>query len=133
MTLLVPNNGEEDAMKYLLNFSAAENVVLRLYSNNVTPSETDVAATYTETDFAGYAAVTLTGASWVITPGAPCSAAYAKQTFTSNTAQSKTLYGYYLTRLTSGRIAWAERFSDAPITITNNLDKVDVTPTITAD
>lgn len=133
MTLLVPNNGEGDLLSFGLNKSTPENVVLRLYSNNVTPAETDTAASYTETDFSGYAALTLTGASWTINEGAPTEASYAQQTFTSNAAQSKTLYGYFGTRATSGRIAWAERFSDAPISIANNGDTVKVTPKITLD
>lgn len=134
MALLVPNNGEGDMLAYGLNKSTPENVVLRLYSNNITPAETDVASTYTEAAFTGYAALTLTGASWTITEGAPTSAAYAQQTFTrSSTGSTESEYGYYLTRASSGRIAWAERFSDGPYAMTNNGDNIKVTPTITAD
>lgn len=134
MTLLVPNNGEGDGLSYFVNKSTPENLVLRLYTNNITPAETDTAATYTETTFTGYAAITLTGANWTITEGAPSSAAYAQQTFTSSAgSQSVSCYGYYMTRATSGRIALAERFTDAPYTITNNGDQIKVTPNITLD
>lgn len=134
MALVVCNNGEGDMLTYALNKAAAENLVLRLYKNDVTPAETDTAATYTEADFTGYSSATLTGASWTVSEGAPTEASYAQQTFTSSADQTaQTIYGYYLTRATSGRLAWAERFTNGPYTITNNGDSVSVTPKITAD
>lgn len=134
MTLLVPNNGEGDMLTYLVNKSAAENLVLRLFKNNVVPAETDTAATYTEATFTGYSAATLTGANWTVTEGAPSNAAYAQQSFTSSANQTQQLiYGYYLTRASSGRIAWAEVFADGPYSIANNGDVIKVTPTITLD
>lgn len=134
MTLLVPNNGEGDALSYFVNKSTPENLVLRLFKSNTTPGETDTAGSYTEADFTGYAAITLTGASWTVTEGAPSNAAYAQQTFTSSAgSQSQNVYGYYLTRASSGRIAYAERFSDGPYTIVNNGDQIKVTPTVTLD
>lgn len=133
MALLVPNNGEGDALQYFVNRATPENLVLRLYTNNVTPGETDVAATYTEASGFGYSAVTLTGASWgAPSEGAPSSIAFAQQTFTFTGALGN-VYGYYLTRATSGRIAYAERFSDGPYNIVNNGDQIKITPTITCD
>ena len=134
MALLVPTNGEGDMLRFMLNFSAPENLVLRLYQNNVTPSETDVAATYTEATFTGYASATLTGASWTVNEGAPSDASYAQQSFTSSAAQAvQQIYGYFLTRVTSGRIGWSERFTDGPYPVSNNGDVVRVTPAITLD
>lgn len=134
MTILVPNNGEGDFLSYALNKSTPENAVLRLFKSNTTPAETDTAGTYTEADFAGYAAITLTGASWTVSEGAPTEASYAQQTFTrSSTGTAQNIYGYYTTRATSGRIAWVERFSDAPVVLTNANDKINITPKITAD
>lgn len=134
MTLLVPNNGEGDMLTALVAKAAAENLALHLFKSNTTPAETDTTATYTEADFTGYAAITLTAANWVVTEGAPSNAAYPQQTFTSSAgSQSQSVYGYYLTRVTSGRIAWAERFADGPYVIVNNGDQVKVTPVITLD
>lgn len=134
MALLVPNNGEGDGLAYFLNKSAPENLILRLYKSNTTPAENDTTATYTEATFTGYVALTLTGASWTVVEGAPSSASYAQQTFTSSAgSQSESVYGYYLTRATSGRIAWSERFSDGPYVIVNNGDAIKLTPTITLD
>lgn len=134
MTLLVPNNGEGDMLSAIVAKAAAENLVLCLYKSNTTPGETDNTASYTEADFTGYSALTLTAASWVITEGAPSNAAYPQVTFTSSAgSQSQNVYGYFLKRVTSGRIAWAERFPDGPYQIVNNGDAIKVTPIITLD
>ncbi len=134
MTLLVPNNGEGDGLSYFVNKLAPQDLVLKLYQNNVTPAETDTAATYTEATWTGYSAATLAGASWTVSEGAPTSAAYAQQTFTSSAgSQSQPNYGYFMVRATSGRIALAERFTDGPYTIVNNGDAIRITPNITLD
>jgi hypothetical protein len=134
MALLLPNNGEGDALAAIVGKAAAENLVLRLYTNDITPSETDTTATYTEATFTGYAAITLTASSWTVTEGAPGNAAYPQQTFTSSADQApQSVYGYYFTRVTSGRLAWAERFPSGPYVIANNGDNVKVTPKFTLD
>lgn len=133
MAIVVPNNGEGDALDYFTNRAAPQNLILRLYTNNITPAETDTAGTYTEASGSGYSAITLTGASWgAPSEGAPSSIAYAQQTFTFSGALGD-VYGYYMTRSTSGRIALAERFTGAPFNIANNGDQIRITPTITAD
>ena len=133
MALLFPNNGEGDALQYLVNRATPENLILRLYTSNTTPAEADVAGTYTEATGFGYVALTLTGASWgAPSEGAPSSIAYAQQTFTFTGALGN-VYGYFLTRATSGRIAFSERFSDGPYNIANNGDQIKITPTITCD
>lgn len=135
MALLVPNNGEGDALEFFVGKANATAPILRLFQNNITPAETDTAATYTEATWTGYAAITLTGASWgAPSEGAPSSIAFAQQTFTSSAgSQNQSNYGYYMTRTTSGRIMLAERFSDGPYVIVNLGDEIKVTPTITAD
>lgn len=135
MPLVVPNNGEGDALNFFVNKANPTDLILRLYTNNITPAETDVAATYTEASGSGYASVSLTGANWTITEGAPSDAAYAQQTFTFTGALGGggNVYGYYMTRTTSGRIALAERFSDGPYPIANNGDQIKITPKVTAD
>src|SRR3990167_8183264 len=133
MALLVVNNGESIALQLITNkLATPENLILRLYTNNVTPGETDTAATYTEAAGNGYAAITLTGASWTVTGTAPTSIGYAEQTFTFTGALGN-VYGYYLTRATSADLILAERFTGAPFNIANNGDEIKITPTITAD
>jgi len=131
---VIPNSGENLALELLVNKGTSlRNLVLKLFQNNVTPGETDTASTYTEADFTGYSAVTLTGSSWALTPGAPSQAVFAQQTFTSSADQStQNVYGYYLVTDTDGTLVAAERFSDGPYQVANNGDAIKVTPIIRA-
>lgn len=132
MTLRVPNVGEVNMLEHVVNKSAPENLVLRLFKNNITPGDSDVTASYTEADFTGYANVTLAGSSWTVTSGDPTEASYAQQAFTSSAgSQNQSVYGYYVTQVSSTELMWAERFSDGPYTIVNNGDEIRVTPKLT--
>lgn len=134
MTLVLPNQGEVIALAALVNKTAPQDLVLKLYKSNTTPAETDTEATYTEADFTGYSAASLTGSSWSTNSGAPSSASYAQQTFTSSADQSsQSVYGYFVVQASSGKLVWAERFSNGPYAIANNGDNIKVTPAITQD
>lgn len=126
MAVMVPNNSQGDILGFTVNKSTPSDPVLRLFTNNITPAETDTAGTYTEASGSGYAAKTLTGSSWTITEGEPSNAAYAQQSFTFSGALGN-VYGYYMTRTTGGRIILAERFSDAPVNVTASTT-IDITP-----
>lgn len=131
MALVFPDQGENLVLEMLVNKTAPQNLVLRLFKSNTTPGESDTEATYTEATFTGYSAITLTGASWGAASGG--SIAYAQQTFTSSANQTtENIYGYYYTQGTSGKAVSAERFADGPYAITNNGDNIKITPTITA-
>ena len=133
MALKVVDGGEAIAIQLLVNkIATPEDVVLRLYTNDITPGETDVVGTYTEATGYGYAAKTLTGASWTVTGTAPTKIGYAKQTWTFTGALGN-VYGYYYTRVTTGDLVAAERFTDGPYNITADGDFIDITPEITAD
>ena len=130
----MPRNAEGDALKYYLNYGSPsqENLILKLYTNNITPANTDTTSTYTEMATQGYSAKILTGASWVVTEGNPSNAAYAQQTFSfDGTGGSTLVYGYYYVGASSNRIRGAEKFADGPYTIANNGDKILLTPAIT--
>lgn len=132
MTLLVPNVGEVIIMENFLNKTAPEDLRLKLYSSDTTPSESDTDATYTETSGGGYADEALTAASWVVTPGNPTSGAYPEVVFTF-TGAAGNVYGYYVVQETSGDLMWAERFTNAPLNIQNNGDEIRITLQITLE
>jgi hypothetical protein len=133
MALLVPNGSEVIALSYLVGkTTTTEPLVLRLYSSNTTPAETDTVGTYTELVGGGYASIALTGATWTVVAGNPTTASYPQQTWTF-TGAAPTVYGYYLTRATSADLVYAERFSDGPYGIANNGDAIKVTPSISAE
>ena len=130
MTLLVPTVGANVALENIVNKTAPENLILKLFISNTTPSNTDTAATYTEATFPGYAAITLAGGSWGAASAR--SIAYAQQTFTCTGTATDNVYGYYLVGATSGILKWAERDAAAPFAVRNAGDAVKITPTITA-
>ena len=113
-----------------LNYNGGgTDLVLRLFSSNTTPTDADSLGTFTEASFVGYEAITLTGASWTITAGAPTSATYAAQTFSSTADQTaSSVYGFYLSRGAS--LVYAERFDDGPYTIATSVDTVAVLPNL---
>lgn len=133
MTLVVPDNREAEILGVMLNVA----LTLRLYSNNRTPAGTDVTADYTEVSGGGYAAKALTFANWDITEGDPSIALYdtvQQWDFTGATAAPSTIYGYYVTRDTDGKLMWAERFPAGSVPFTPvNGSIIRVTPRITAD
>ena len=138
MALNVVTTGANRALENLVNKTAPDNLVIRLYKNNVTITNASVVGDFTVADFTGYAstgtagAVTLTGASWGAASGG--SIAYAEQTWTSSAgSQSSPVYGYYITNAAGTTLIYAEAFAGAPYTIVNNGDAIKVTPTITAD
>lgn len=130
MAISVPDVGENLVLEMIVNKTAAQNLVLKLYSSNTTPAESDTAVTYTEATFTGYSAITLTGASWGAASGG--SIAYAQQTFTCSGASSEDIYGYFVIQTTSSTLLYSERGTGVPFSITTVGDNVKVTPTITA-
>jgi hypothetical protein len=135
MTVLVPDGGEVIALEYLVNKNGqTEDLVYRLYSNNITPSETDVVGAFTEAAGGGYAAKPLTGANWVIVSGNPAVASYARQdwVFSGPLTTNPNIYGYYVTRLSTGDLVYAEKAA-AVATPTNSGDEYRVVPRISAD
>lgn len=133
--LLVPNNGEGDIASAFVGVTTnVTALILRAFQSNTTPAETDTAGTYTEATFTGYASISLTPGTWSVVEGAPTRASYAQQTWTSSAgSQNQSVYGYYMTRTTNGRIALAERFTDGPYVIVNNGDQIRVTPQVDFD
>lgn len=132
MALLFPQVGEVLALTCLVNKATPQNLVLKLFKSNTTPAATDIAGTYTEADFTGYSAATLTGSSWTSTAANPSHVDYAQQTFTSSAgSQSQNVYGYFMVQASSGTLMLAERFSNGPYLIQNNADAIQITPVIT--
>ena len=120
----MPNEGEEDILDVIL----ATTLVLRLFKNNFSPANSSVLSDFTEADFTGYSAITLTGASWVTTQADPSTATYAQQAFTG-TGTAQTVYGYYITRTSSGRVWYYQRFT-TPLSIGSVTPAIRITPTL---
>jgi hypothetical protein len=94
----------------MLNHTAATNVELRLYTNDISPAVGDTVSTYTESSAGGYTGITLTGSLWTVATTTTTSVAnYAQQTFSYTTSES--VYGYFVTSNGKAQVLWSERFS----------------------
>ena len=138
MALVLPDQGEAILLSLLVNKTSVytqQDLKLRLYKSNTTPGESDTEATYTEADFTGYSNISMTGSSWTVsTTSGVTTAEYPQQTFTSSAAsQNQSIYGYYVTQSTSGKLVYAERFADGPYVVNNDGDAIKITAKITAD
>ena len=133
MALNVPAVGEALALKAFLNTTAGQDQKLDLFVLNITPAETDVAATYTAATGGGYVQKALSGVSWAYTGTSPVEASYAQQiwTFTGPLTTNPTIYGYFITQTTSGILMYSEATTN--FTPANNGDQYLLTPKITAD
>ena len=146
MALLVPREGDVQLLTDLLGGGTLEAWNLRLFNSNITPAETDTASTYTahETAFTGYSAKSLTRSVGSTTWNTPVSQApsgspawssrtqvghsqygSAAQTWTCG-ASGDTIYGYFITGATSGKLICAEAFA-TPRTLANG-DTLSITP-----
>jgi len=128
MAIVLTDSGKQKALEYLVGKDpTTESLILKLYSNDITPEDDDVVDLYTEVTGNGYTAKGLTIASWSIAAG---SAVYPQQTWTF-TGAAGAIYGYYVVLATSGDLIFAERFSGAPYTVANNGDTIKVTLNVT--
>jgi hypothetical protein len=133
MPMVVVRNGQVVALNYLVNkVSTTRDLIYRLFTNTITPADTDTVGSYTEASGGGYASKTLTGASWTVTGGAPTVASFAQQdwTFTGALTASATVRGYYATRVTDADLILAEAFT--AFQPAANGDKILLTPRIEA-
>ena len=133
MSMVIPDVLEVEIITTLLTPA----LTLRLYSNNATPIGTSSAASFTEVAGGGYAALPLTFAHWGITSGNPSTAIYDTTqtfTFTGVTNAPGTIYGYYVTRNSDGKLMWAERFASGLVPFTPIAGSViKILPRFTAD
>lgn len=131
MPLLIPTVGENKLAEFMLGFSTPGNQTLKLFVNNITPADADVAATYTEMSTHGYAAKTLTKTSWVVAQNAGVGeGSYAQQTWTFTAAAAVTVYGYFVIDSTTGVLLWSEKFTTGKV-VEFAGDQILITPKIT--
>jgi hypothetical protein len=132
MALVVTNAATLEMAKYYLNASQPQNLVLRLFTNNITPSPDSTASDFVEARSGGYSPIPLSGAQWTVKPGPPVEASFSQQAFTCNgSGIVQSCYGYFVTREQSGQVAHAERFPNAPYAFANDGDQIKITPRIT--
>ena len=132
MALLVPNASETRMLENIVGKTTPQNLVVRLYTNNLHPAEGHVAADYTEASGSGYTAQACTPGDWTTTPDSPSVIVHPQLVF-GFTGALGNVYGYFVTEATSGLLKWAERFPSAPYDVQNNGDEIKVTPRLTLE
>jgi hypothetical protein len=146
MALLVPREGDVQLLTDLLGGGPLENWQLGLFHANITPAETDTAATYTaqEATFTNYTRKTLTRSVGATTWNSPVGQApsgspawtsrsqvghsqygSSPQSWTCG-ATGDTVYGYFILGATGGKLICAEAFS-TPRTLASG-DTLSITP-----
>lgn len=114
MSLVVPDSTELEVLTSVLTPA----LTMRLYGNNKIPARGDTVAGYTEIAGGGYVSKALIFANWRLVAGDPSVATYntlLTWTFTGVINAPATIYGYYVTRNTDGKLIWAERFPAANV------------------
>lgn len=119
--LVVPDEGERILLDRTLKGPAVDQVLfLGLYKNDVTPNRESTLTDFDPADYAGYVAEALVDAGWsdAVTVGGAAQSTYGDDwiTFLSS-AGMQDVYGYYVFDPDRG-VCWAERFGDAPFTVT---------------
>lgn len=134
MALILTDVGAAALLDTYLNDSrpaGGNDVTLRLFVNDITPTQTETG--YTEAAGGGYNNIVLTNGSWTVSDSSdPSSATYAERVFafTGPLDTNTTIYGYYVTD-GDDTIIYAERLND-PFTPTSASDILRITPKIEA-
>lgn len=131
MASIIPTVGENKLAEFALGVSVPGDQLLKLFVNNVTLADANVAGNFTEMSTLGYAAKTLTKTSWVVSQNASIAeGTYATQIWTFSAGTAVTVYGYILTDSTSGVLLGAETFA-APKVMQFAGDQIIINPKLT--
>lgn len=114
MSLVVPNTIEVEVLQFIF----IPTMTIRIYGNDLTPTATSQASNFTEIAGGGYLNKLLLNPEWTFEAGDPSRAVYSATqvwTFTGAIDTPGTIYGYYVTRNTDGKLVYAERFPSGSI------------------
>lgn len=127
---VVPTVGEQELLRKLLNATSPDDMAIRLFVNDHTPTKDDTIDTYTElpsTD-SSYNPISLIGDDWTVESNSGVTEAVHPQvTFTLEDAH--TVYGYYVTDSSGDNLLLAERFEDGPYDI-QPVDEIRINPKV---
>ena len=132
MAISVPDIAEVLLLQYITGLAVPGSPVIHLYSADVDPWETTALGDLTETNKAGYSAMTLTSTYWTVSTltGNVTTAMYSQQTFSFTTGAD--IYGYYITNVANS-LMWCERFTGAPFRLPSGGGTIAISPRVTLD
>jgi hypothetical protein len=126
VAIVVPDTGEEQVARLLLNMDEASDVEYHLYVNDYEPEASTLLSDFTEASGSGYAFKTVAGVSWTIVQGDPTVATASPLLWLFSGSDLGNTYGYYVTDSTNA-LLWAERFTDGPYNVTTT-STLTITP-----
>ena len=137
---LIPIESRRLMLSTMLNMRQPEDQLLKLYKNDISPSETDVSEDFVEATYPGYQSILLYGAEWVEDTveheefGTCPQVSYDPQVFmctnTKDQAPEK-IYGYYIVQEESNLLLWAVRFKyDTVYYMGNDGDSLTISPSM---
>lgn len=133
MTLVFCSSGESRILDLLLNKTTQEDYLLALFTNSFVPGKPTGLGSLAEATGGGYARATMPNpSSWsVVASNANglAQATYPQRSWTF-TASIGNIHGYYFVGSTSGRLIYAEKFTDGPYSIVRSGDIINITPSI---
>jgi hypothetical protein len=134
MPLIVPDLAEPAFLQILVStFLNGFGTQLKLFKNNVVPSDASILSTFTEADFSGYAAASPTwSVATEVANKAQTNDSMPRVFSHSGGGTANTIYGYYVVSFAAPYLLWAERFP-APITMSASGDTITITAQLTLD
>lgn len=131
----------DQALQNMLNDPTAEitptflnSLKIRLFKNNLTPGTGTVIGDFTEADFTGYAAISLSGfpASSIVSHAASSTGSQVTFTVGSSPTTTNNIYGWYVTNSAGTKLYGCQRDANAPIAMAVAGAIYQVTPTFSA-
>lgn len=126
--VILPRQGGADALRGFIGLTLPP-LELCLFVNDHQPDENDLPGTYQEPEGGGYGPHLLRPDIWRITEGSPPRADAPEVIFTFNAAVGP-VFGWFLRRRSTRRIALAQRFADGPYDVQVVGDRIRVKPAV---
>lgn len=117
---------------WMLQQLAANNLKLKVFTNNVTPSDNSILSDFTQAAWSGYAAITLASGSWVSLGVASHvgTIVYPACVFANTSGSPVTAYGWYITDNASTILVACGLFDSAPVSIPATTGTYSFIPTL---
>lgn len=132
MAIVVPDTAEENLLNALLgNTSNLSSVTYRLFTNNITVSESTTLVSFTELSGSLYTPLAVANTDWTVATSSGTTSA-TRAMYAWAISGSCTVYGYFVTNSSNTTLYWAENFA-SPITFPTGGGTLDFTASVSLD
>lgn len=108
--LVMPDAAERFYLDKMLN--EGDDVIVKLYTNNVSPTATSTVGTFTEAS--GYTPITLNAGDWTVSTVNGVAQA-VQDTITFSITVAQTIRGYFIVDAGDSTLRWAQKFDVARV------------------